>query len=221
MGKTWKELGFGRKKGKKNKNRSRKNGKGKVKFVPFTPSTPQPTYATSTNARRKGTVVELENLGMVVEWVNGKVYVHRNGHTEVYNNFSELKVPSRKVKRGTKVTQTRPNARYFERNGARYYVFKNIGVAVRSCISYWPEESDAQPPEHLFGRAGEEEVRELLRVDEEKFRKRARKAVERVLRIVAKQNGYELPPPNLPVSQALIEELRESGFEVRVKAGGE
>jgi len=171
----------------------------------------------SKGERRRGAVEEFPNLGMRVEWVDGKVIVHRNGRQEVYNDFNELRVPSRKGIRNVNARQPRPNARFFERNGVRYYHFSKIGVTVRSCITYWPEKSEAQPPEHLFGSASSDEVSELLEEIERRFRRRARKAVERAIKIVAERNGYELPSASVPVSFGLIEELRERGFDVKIK----
>jgi len=210
MGKTWKELGFGVRKRKRDGKKGKKSKS--VKFAPFTPRIP--THPQTTN--RRGTVGEFPNLGMRVEWVNGKVIIYRNGQQEIYNNFDELRVPVRKGVKGMIVQQPKPNARFFKRNGVKYYIFRRIGVAVKTCINYWPETSEVQPPEHLFGPANSDEVGVLLK--DEKWKRETKRAVERAIKIVARQNGVELPPENLPVSHGLIEEMREMGFEVKVKA---
>ncbi|ADC64678.1 hypothetical protein Ferp_0504 [Ferroglobus placidus DSM 10642] len=222
MGKTWKELGISRKKGGKKKNK--KSG-SKLKPV-WTPPAP----------RKRGTVEEFENLGMKVEWVDGKVIIHRNGRVETYNNFDELRVPSRKGIKNLNVQQPKPNAVYTEHNGVKYYLFPNINVAVAMRVTYWPDESEVQPPEHLFGPATPQEFADAIRAriqsgslnpqaekiyreyKEKAWKQQTRKAVSRAIRAVAKQNGVQLPPRDVPVSQALIEEMQERGFEVKIKA---
>lgn len=184
-----------------------KGGKRNFAFVP-----PKP------ERRRRETFERFPNLGLEVEWVDGKVIIRRNGKTEVYNNFNELRVPSRKGVRRKDDPQAKPNAKYFERNGVKYYIFKNIGVAVRSCVSYWPEDSETHPAEHLFGPASEHEIEEVLKADEERWKKRLQRAVDRAIRAAAKQYGVELPPKDVLVSPGLIEELQERGFDVKIKA---
>jgi len=148
-----------------------------------------------------------------VEWTNGKVII--NG--QVFNSFNDLRVPDRVVSKHLNIPLPEPNARFYERNGVRYYVFDKIGVAVKSCMSYW--DSEVQPPENLFGAATEELKMAYLQSQKEKrWRRNVQKAVSKAIKIVAKQNGIDLLPENLPVSHALIEELEQAGFQVRVKA---
>lgn len=184
-----------------------KGGRRNLAFVP-----PKP------ERRRRETFERFPNLGLEVEWVDGKVIIRRNGREEVYNDFNELKVPSKRGVKNINVLQPKPNARYYEKNGVKYYVFKRIGVAVRSCLSYWPEDSEYQPPEHLFGSTNEREIEEFLRAEEERWKRKVQRAVARAIRAVAKQYGVQLPPKDIPVSPTLIEELQERGFEVKVKA---
>ncbi len=186
-----------------------KNKSGRRNFAFVSPK-PEP--------RRRGTFERFPNLGLEVEWVDGKVIIRRNGKTEVYDNFDELRVPSRRGMKKVNVPQPKPNARYFEKNGVKYYFFRALGIVVRSCLNYWPEDSECQPPEHLFGPANRSEIEEILKADEERWKRRVQRAVDRALKAVAKQYGLQLPPKNIPVSPALIEELQERGFEVRVKA---
>ena len=251
----------------KGKGKGKDKGKGKTaghspySFCSFYSSGSDPGHtpgygtAGCGGSGRRPTTADFPNLGMKVEWVDGKVIVTRNGKTEVYNSFSELRVPSRRVQRQSADSPTKPNAVYIEHNGVRYYIFTQAGVTVKSCLSYWPE-TDTQPPEHLFGAASASEVSKAIEaritagplspraekayveyrerrwqrdvqraverarkiVRDQRWRRQTRRAVEKAVKIVARQNGYELLPPNLPVSQGLIEELRERGFEVRVKA---
>ncbi len=75
MGKTWKELGVWRRGGRSKRSKKGKKAKA-VRFVSFSQN--EGLKGEERRRRRRGTVVELENLGMKVEWVDGKVYIHRN-----------------------------------------------------------------------------------------------------------------------------------------------
>jgi len=187
----------------------------------------------------RGLEAVFDNLGMKVEWKDGRVCIHRNGRTEVYSDFSELRVPTSKGIKNRQDRLPKPNAVFAERNGVKYYHFPNIGVTVRSCLSYWPDTTEAHPPEHLFGAASNEEFAEAIKAEiesgelnpraerayreyrERKWERDVERAVGRALRILARQYGCEedlvLAKKSTPVSGSLIEEMRQAGFEVRVK----
>lgn len=181
----------------------------------------------------KADVHEFENLGLRIEIIGKKIVVSRNGTKEVFEDENELMVPSKKGVQKRSEEQRKPNAVFFERRGVRYYFFPEIGVVVRNCLTYW--NAEVHPPENLFGSASREEFAESLKelinsghvneraereyreMKEIMWRRNVQRAVRRAIEIIARKYGYEVPPRNVPVSQSVIEELRERGFEVRLK----
>ena len=155
----------------KRKKKGRNYGKKKARsFQYLKPISPK--------RKVKRTFQSFENLGMSVDWIDGKVYIHRNGSTEVYNSFSELRVPSR-VAEKTEIQLPEPNALFFEKNGVMYYIFENIGVTVKSTLTYWPDQTDIQPPVHLFCKADNEEVvRVLKEIEKKRWKAKTERAIK-------------------------------------------
>lgn len=205
-----------KKKFKKNGGKKAKKAQ-KIKFVNFnTPAAQKPT----TPKRQKYTRATFENLGLDVVWANGAVIINRNGREEVYNNFDELRVPSRKATRDNSAKLTKPNAVYVEHNGAKYYYFPRIFVLVMSCIHYWPEDAEGQPPETMFRSVKFDEVLPDVakQIKEHLWNRALRKAIKVAKREAVMQNGGKLPVPEkgLPLL-GLIEDLEKSGIAVKVK----
>lgn len=188
--------------------------------------------------REKRTVAEFENLGFKVEWVDGKVIVtYKDGRTEVFNNFNELRVPSRTVKEKTNAKLPKDNAVYAERNGVHYYLYPELGLIVKNCLSYW--DGETHPPENLFGKASEKEFEEALlhTIKSGKWTERAmavakaeiawkekvRKAIDRAILMLARKYNCEkyiiaMKDPRKAKIATLAEELESiSGGVITVK----